>query len=92
MSDYIKRINLSFDLRREEHRIAYELLSAQQHKTDYIINTILSLGEVSEKVNRKFIKEALKEALTEINVRFDINNSNRIEEIPEDVFDIFEQM
>lgn len=88
-----KRINLSFDLRRDRDAQAYEILSSKTHKTDYIVNLLLSNGEEDNPSNDiKVVKQALREVLREMGITIDKNKQDREEDIPEEIFDIFEQM
>jgi len=92
--DYIKRINLSFDLRREKDRQVYEILSLKQHKTAFIVKAVLSYetGRQNAVDNKEFIKQALREVLVEMNIKSIENKQEREEAIPDTVFDIFEQI
>ncbi|MDK2799193.1 MAG: hypothetical protein PWQ70_812 [Clostridiales bacterium] len=88
-----KRINLSFDLRRDRDAQAYEILSSKTHKTDYIVNLILSNGEEDNlSKDIKVVKQALREVLKEMNITLDQDKQDSEESIPEEIFDIFEQM
>lgn len=93
MEDFIKRINLSFDIRREQDRQAYEILSSEQHKTTYIIDLILSEGVKSNNtLDRDTLKECLKDVLVEMSL---CSNSNQVivqQDIPKEIFDIFEKI
>lgn len=93
--DYIKRANLSFDMRREQDRQVYEILSIKQHKTAYIVEAVLSYenGGQSTVGNEEFIKEALREVLMEMNVTsIENKNEEEVVAIPQKVFDVFDQM
>lgn len=92
--DYIKRVNLSFDMRREQDRQVYEILSLKQHKTAFIVEAVLSYENGGQHTvrNREFIKEALREVLKEINIAIEDDKKDREGEIPQEIFDIFEQM
>lgn len=89
-----KRINLSFDLRRDRDAQAYAILSSKTHKTDYIVNLLLSNGEIDNHITDKnIIKQAIREVMEEMTVVIGENKQNREEEgIPAAVFDIFEQI
>lgn len=88
-----KRINLSFDLRRDRDAQAYAILSSKTHKTDYIVNLLLSNGEEDNPSNDIIVvKQALREVLKEMNFTVSEENQDREEDIPEEIFDIFEQM
>ena len=87
----IKRINLYFDLKREEDKEAYDILFNKKRKTDYIIELILA----SRKNNDDSIKKLVKEIIEEYNFVFNKKEDIKIEEkinIPNDIFDFFEQM
>lgn len=91
--DYIKRVNLSFDMRRDQDRQVYEILSLIQHKTSYISRTVLTYEVGNHKAaDKNLIKQALREVLKEMGITIDKNKQDREEEIPEEIFDIFEQM
>lgn len=88
-----KRINLSFDLRRDRDAQAYAILSSKTHKTDYIVNLLLSNGEEDNPSNDIIVvKQALREVLKEMNFTVSEESQDREEDIPEEIFDIFEQM
>ena len=92
MDEHIKRVNLSFDLRREEDRQAYDILSSKQHKTAYIINILLTYAKGNNLLDKDIIKDALQEVIQQMNI--DIHSKGQITQnnIPETVFDIFDQM
>lgn len=93
--DYIKRINLSFDIRRAQDRRVYEILSLKQHKTAFIVEAVLSYENGGQPIvgNKEFIKEALREVLKEMNVTsIENKNEEEVVAIPQKVFDIFDQM
>ena len=87
----VKRINLYFDLSREEDKKAYSILSNKRKKTDYIIDLILA----SRKKDDARIKQLVKEIIEEYNFIPSNKENTNIEEkssIPDDIFDFFEQM
>ena len=91
--DCIKRINLSFDLRRDRDRQAYNILVQIQHKTAFIVETVLYYEKDNQnKFDKSTIKQALKEVLSEINFTIDKNNEDGEDEIPDEIFDLFEQL
>lgn len=93
MDDFIKRINLSFDLRREKDRQVYEMLFSKQHKTTYIIDLILSEGVKSNNtLDRTALKECLKEVLEEMSLCSNSSPTIVQDNIPKEIFDIFEQI
>lgn len=88
-----KRINLSFDLRRDRDAQAYAILSSKTQKTDYVVNLLLDNEEVdNHSIDKSLIKQALREVLKEMNFTVSEENQDREEEIPEEIFNIFEQM
>ncbi|MDU5082730.1 hypothetical protein [uncultured Tissierella sp.] len=88
-----KRINLSFDLRRDRDMQAYAILSSKKHKTDYVVDLLLNNeGIVNQNISKEVIKQALREVLGEMNITIDENKKDRDEDIPEEVFDIFKQI
>ncbi|NLK29273.1 MAG: hypothetical protein GX306_13205 [Clostridiales bacterium] len=91
--DYIKRINLSFDLRREKDRQVCDILSVIKHKTAYVTEAVLAYEMGNQNtIDKNVIKQALREVLVEMNIKSIENKQEREEVIPETVFDIFEQM
>lgn len=88
-----KRINLSFDLRRDRDAQAYAILSSKRHKTDYVVGLLLNNEEVdNHKVDKNLVKQALSEVLEEINITTGENKQNRENEIPEEIFNIFNKL
>lgn len=88
-----KRINLSFDLRRDRDMQAYAILSSKKHKTDYVVDLLLNNeGIVNQNISKEVIKQALREVLGEMNITIGENKKDRDEDIPEEVFDIFKQI
>lgn len=80
-------------MRRDRDAQAYEILSSKTHKTDYIVNLILSNGEEDNlSKDIKVVKQALREVLKEMNITLDQDKQDSEESIPEEIFDIFEQM
>lgn len=93
MDDFIKRINLSFDLRREQDRQVYEILSSKQHKTTYVIDLILSSeNSVNSILDKNSLKECLKEVLEEMSLYSNSSPTIVQDNIPKEIFDIFEQI
>lgn len=97
--DYIKRTNLAFDLRKADYKDVYDLINKQSLKTDYVVKAVLEYEERhSEIITKEFIKEAIKEALQGIEIcNIGISSKyeeliNTEEEIPEEVFEIFDKM
>lgn len=84
----IKRINLSFNLSRSEDKRVYDILVNKKHKTDYIVKLVLEEGNLNE--NK--IRQVFKEIISEHNMNFSKVESKEIEEVPAQIFDIFNQM
>lgn len=88
-----KRINLSFDLRRDRDVQAYAILSSKKHKTDYVVNLLLNNEEVDNyKTYKNLVKQAISEVLEEMYITIDENKKDRKDEIPEEIFDIFDKL
>jgi hypothetical protein len=88
-----KRINLSFDLRRDRDVQAYAILSSKKYKTDYVVNLLLNNEDVDNfKVDINLVKQALSEVLEEMNISIGENKKDRKDEIPEEIFDIFDKL
>ena len=91
--DCIKRINLSFDLRREKDRQVYNILVQVHHKTAFIVETVLYYDKDNQsKIDKNTIKQALQEVLSEMNIAIDKNRQDSEEVIPEEIFDLFEKL
>ena len=86
----IKRINLYFNMNREEDSKVYEEIKKQKKKTDYIISLVLK----NNRLPKEEIKELVKEIIEEYN--FIPNKDNvKCEEksnIPDHIFNFFEQI
>ncbi|WP_094549820.1 hypothetical protein [Petroclostridium xylanilyticum] len=93
-----KRINLSFSMDREEDVKVYNILSAQKYKTDYVIKAVLSyIGERDKGLDKEIIKQAVKEAIAEcggitIENKGKENDSCIQHELPNDIFDMFDNL
>jgi lipoate-protein ligase A len=93
-----KRINLSFSIDREDDLKVYRILSEQKYKTDYVINAVLSyIGERDKGFDKEKIKEAVKEAIEEcggisIENKGKENNSCVQHELPDNIFDMFDNL
>ncbi len=93
MEGYVKRLNLSFDLRREEDRLAYEIVSSKQHKTAYIVEIVLTSQQENKNVlDKNTMKQVLLEVFQEMGVNRNTSKQVSQNQIPEMVFDIIEQM
>lgn len=80
-------------MRRDRDAQAYAILSSKTHKTDYIVNLLLSNAEEdNHSIDIIVVKQALREVLKEMNFTISEENQDREEEIPEVIFDIFEQI
>lgn len=95
----IARVNLSFDLTRELDKNAYDILSSKSYKTIFVINAILGYQKGENIINLESIKDALREVLYESNIdikRTDRNCRDNNEDnqflLPDDVFNVFEQL
>ena len=91
----VKRINLSFDLRNEKLREAYEIIiSKRSAKTAFVADAVLAYIENNTQINKQCIKDAVKEAIQEMG-GITVNEANNEESaggIPDDVFDIISQI
>lgn len=93
-----KRINLSFSMDREDDARVYNILSAQKYKTDYVIKAVLSfMGKGDKGFDKEKIKEAVKEAIEEcggisIENKGKENNSCVQHELPDNIFDMFDNL
>lgn len=86
----IKRINLYFDMNREEDSKVYEEIKKQKKKTDYIISLVLK----NNRLPKEEIKELVKEIIEEYNFMPNKESANGEEKsnIPDDIFNFFEQI
>ncbi|PNT90318.1 MULTISPECIES: hypothetical protein [Clostridia] len=95
MMSQVKRINLSFDLRNEKLREAYEIIiSKRSAKTAFVADAVLAYIENNTQINKQCIKDAVKEAIQEMG-GITVNEANNEESaggIPDDVFDIISQI
>ncbi|WP_207726874.1 hypothetical protein [Anaerosolibacter carboniphilus] len=81
------------DIRRGEDRRVNDILKVKTHKTAYVIEAILSFeASKQDGLNNNAIKQALREVLGEININIETKNKGIKQEIPEAVFNIFEQI
>lgn len=88
-----KRINLSFDLRRDRDMQAYAILSSKKHKTDYVVDLLISNERiVNQNISKEVIKQALREVLEEMNITINKSNQDIDEEIPEEIFELFKHI
>ena len=92
--DEIKRLNLSFNLQRENDRIAYNIIRSKRQKTAYIIKAVLAYeGVTQEEKELKRIKRALREVLQDMNLTVDKDcNFTEETQIPDEVFQIFDSI
>lgn len=83
---------------REEDVKVYNILSAQKYKTDYVIKAVLSyIGERDKGFDKEKIKEAVKEAIKEcgeiiLENKEKENNSCDQHELPDDIFNMFDNL
>jgi hypothetical protein len=93
-----KRINLSFSMDREDDAKVYNILSLQKYKTDYVIKAVLSyIGERDKGFDKEIVKQAVKEAIAEcggitIENKGKENDSCIQHELPDDIFDMFDNL
>ena len=92
--DEIKRLNLSFNLQRENDRNAYNIIKSKRQKTAYIIKAVLAYeGVTQEEKELKRIKRAIREVIKEMNLTADKNCYFTDEsQIPDEVFQIFDSI
>ncbi|SDL35444.1 hypothetical protein SAMN05216497_12215 [Clostridium cochlearium] len=92
--DEIKRLNLSFNLQRENDRNVYNIIKSKRQKTAYIIKAILAYeGVTQEEKELKRIKRALREVLQDMNLMVDKDcNFTEETQIPDEVFQIFDSI
>lgn len=91
----IKRINLSFNLRDDKAREAYEIImSKRSAKTAFVTDAVIAYIENNTPINKQTIKDAVREAIQEIGVMTvnKANNEESVDGIPDDVFDIISQI
>lgn len=94
----IKRINLSFSLDRKDDLEVFNILSNQKYKTDYVIKAVISyIGERNRDIDKEIIKQAVKEAIAEcggitIENKGKENDSCIQHELPDDIFDMFDNL
>ncbi|WP_129600776.1 hypothetical protein [Anaerophilus nitritogenes] len=69
-----KRINLSFDLERNEDRKAYNLIQSSRGKTKYVIDAVLlAVSDNNEGFHKDRLKEVVKEAIVELGLDIKIS-------------------
>lgn len=92
--DEIKRLNLSFNLQRENDRNVYNIIKSKRQKTAYIIKAVLAYeGVTQEEKELKRIKRALREVLQDMNLMVDKDwNFTEETQIPDEVFQIFDSI
>ncbi|MGI6747205.1 MAG: hypothetical protein ACOX4V_02985 [Anaerovoracaceae bacterium] len=92
--DEIKRLNLSFNLQRENDRNVYNIIKSKRQKTAYIIKAVLAYeGVTQEEKELKRIKRALREVLQDMNLTVDKDcNFTEETQIPDEVFQIFDSI
>jgi 3-methyladenine DNA glycosylase AlkC len=89
--DEIKRLNLSFNLQRENDRNAYNIIRSKRQKTAYIIKAVLAYEGVTQEERELIrIKRALREVIKEMKLTADKHRDFAEEsQIPDEVFQIF---
>jgi ribosomal protein L23 len=95
MMGEVKRINLSFDLRNEKLREAYEIIiSKRSSKTAFVADAVLAYVKNNTPINKQTIKDAVREAIQEVGVIAvnTVNSKEATDGIPDDVFDIISQI
>lgn len=92
--DEIKRLNLSFNLQRENDRNVYNIIKSKRQKTAYIIKAVLAYeGVTQEEKELKRIKRALRKVLQDMNLMVDKDcNFTEETQIPDEVFQIFDSI
>ena len=92
--DEIKRLNMSFNLQRENDRNVYNIIKSKRQKTAYIIKAVLAYeGVTQEEKELKRIKRALREVLQDMNLMVDKDcNFTEETQIPDEVFQIFDRI
>jgi 3-methyladenine DNA glycosylase AlkC len=92
--DEIKRLNLSFNLQRENDRIAYNIIRSKRQKTAYIIKAILAYEGVTQEERELIrIKRALREVIKEMKLTADKHcDFTEESQIPDEVFQIFDSI
>jgi len=91
----IRRINLSFNLRDDKAREAYEIIiSKRSAKTAFVTDAVLAYIENHTPINKQTIKDAVREAIQEAGVIAvnTVNSKEATDGIPDDVFDIINQI
>ena len=89
-----KRINLSFDLRNEEAKQAYEIImSKRSAKTAFVTDAVLAYVKNNTLINKQKIKDAVKEAIREVGgMPVSTVGNDEADGIPDDIFNIINQI
>lgn len=90
MGNNVKRLNLYFNLDNEKAKEAYEIISNSIAKTAFIVDAVLAYKK-SQIVDKQKIKEAVREALCEVNCSLEIYKNDEVTEnndIPDDIFNM----
>ncbi len=89
----IKRINLCFSMNRKEDKEAYEKIINNRNKTEFIVNSVLQKNN-PEVITEDKIKQIFKQVISEIifSEKVIVKNETRIDEIPDDIFDMFSRL
>lgn len=91
----IRRVNLYFNLQREQDRIVYEKISSLERnvKSAFVIQTIFDSLNQHMKLDKKVIKEAVREVLDDILiVSVKPTEDEKKIDIPEEIFDMFDKL
>ncbi|SHK47430.1 hypothetical protein [Tepidibacter formicigenes] len=88
-----KRINLSFDLEREEDRVVYDLIQSNRGKTKFVIDAVLAFENKREGIDIEQFKNAVKEAIIEVGLSIKVDDKNNVvieeeNQIPDDLFNM----
>ena len=85
-----KRINLYFDTNNIRMRKAYDIIHTHVAKTAFIVDAVLSYTEGNAELNKNNIKQALREAITELGVEIKIEEIENKEDeaIPDEIFNM----
>lgn len=94
-----ERANLSLNMDREDDRQVFKILEGKRNKTAFVVEAVLAFVNMEKKDDNVWGKELLKQAFREvlqedgISVKEVENKALDIEQdIPEDIFELFDQM
>jgi hypothetical protein len=92
------RMNLSFNLERENDLKVFNILTEQKYKTDFVIKAVIKyLEETNRDNDKEIMKEAMREVLKEygtISIDSSLNAPQEAlsEELPPEIFDMFNNL